>query len=376
MNSSEENTTNAAAELGTAVHEMTEVALKWGLSCDDFLGCTFNKIVMTEKEVEAGNVYVNYIRQLKQRHPNGQFYYEVKVCLSSIADDLWGTADFIMIDGRTMYSLDYKNGYELVEVNKPQLITGYGTINGNAQNIGYALAAMDTFQLWGKVDTIIAGIIQPNNDDHIDGIIRLKQYSYDEVVQWHQAYRASYGRNDLVAGSWCKYCPSSGRCAVRIRQLMESLSFETPITELNEDQVISLLPMLSSFSRNIKAIQERANTIARQGKKLKDYKLVREIVHGYCVDEEKFINEAVQEHFAHGVNKLTDDSKREFIASLYNKPRIKGMTACKKVLSKELVNKHYNKPEAGLALVPITAKGAAVMPDKRPSSIGEFEAII
>lgn len=366
-------TTNDAAELGTAVHEMIEFCTKLGIDCDDCVGLTFNKIVMTVEDADAGQVWVNYIRQLQLRFPNAQFFFELKVIMSSISLDLWGTSDFIMVNDNVLYSLDYKNGYELVEIDKPQVVTGFGTVNGNAQTIGYALATMDTLQLWGKVDTIVTGIIQPNNPDHIDGIIRLKTYNYDEMVVWHQAYRASHDRNDLVAGLHCKYCKAAGFCATRIRRTFELLGFNDSITRLNEDQIIEVFKELPVLKRTMEMVKEQAKLLARQGKPLKDYKLVRGIVKGYCTNEEEFVNKAVNAAVTNGdISQLEVES---FKASLYNTPKLKGMTANKKIVAKELVDRYYNKPDAPLDLVPITARGSAVMPDQRPDATGKFGAI-
>lgn len=360
-------TTNDAAELGTAVHEMVEFCTKFNTDCHHCIGLTFNNIVMTETEAEAGQVWVNYIRQLKLRFPNAQFWYELKVCMSSISNDLWGTSDFIMLNDNVLYSLDYKNGYELVEVDKPQEVTGFGTVHGNAQTVGYALAAMDTLKLWGRVDTIVTGIIQPNNDNHEDGIIRLKTYNIDEITTWHQAYRASHGRNDLVAGLHCKYCKAAGFCAVRIKRTFDLMGFTDSITRLNEDQIIEVFKELPVIKRTMEMVKEQAQLLARQGKPLKDYKLVRGIVKGYCTNEEEFVNEAIESY--------DGDDVESFKASLYNEPKLKGMTANKKIVAKELVDKYYRKPDAKLELVPITHRGAAVMPDQRPDATGKFGVV-
>ncbi len=216
MSAGFENESNDAAELGTAVHELTEVAQKFGLSCHDFLGMKFNKIVMTEEDVEAGQVYVNYVRQLKIQHPNMVFYIEKQVCMSSISDELWGTSDLIGVDESLglMIILDYKNGWGLVEVNDEQLITGFGSLIGNAQCVGYGLAAMDTLQLWGKITRVITGIVQPNIE-HADGVIRLREFTMDEMKQWHKAYHISHKRVDIVAGKHCTCCLAAGTCAER-----------------------------------------------------------------------------------------------------------------------------------------------------------------
>ena len=365
MSQGQPNTTNPAAELGTAVHELAERALKLGLSCADFIGCTIYNHVITEEMAEGGDVYVNYVRQLKLQYPNMIFHIEKKVCLSSISNNLWGTSDLIGIDlsARLMICLDYKNGYGLVEVNTPQTITGYGVLNGNAQAVGYSLAAMDSLELWGKIDNVITGIVQPNNDEHVDGVIRTKTYNMDEMGLWHQAYSAANERTDIVAGTHCKYCKAAGYCGARIRKTMDLMSLNTSLDKLTEDQMIELLEHIPSMKRTLDAIADQAVVAARKGKELRGHKLVKGIVRGFCTDEVEFINQAVK------ANPELDTTQ------LYNKPKLKGMTAVKKLVHKDLVNEFYDKPNAPIKLVPITDKGAAIMPDMRESVVGVFEPV-
>jgi hypothetical protein len=116
-------------------------------------------------------------------------------------------------------------------------------------------------------------------------------------------------------------------------------------------------------------VKEQALLLARKGKPLKDYKLVRGRVQGYCTDEIAFVNQAVDDAITSGA--IHPDEVDTFKSSLYNTPKIKGMTANKKIVNKDLVNKYYRKPDAKLELVPITHKGSAIMPD----ATNKFEAV-
>lgn len=377
------NPSNPAAELGTAVHELGENSYKLGLSCHDFVGCTFNKIEVTEDMAEAGQVYVNYIRQLKQQRPNASVWLELKVCLSSISNELWGTSDYVMLDGDTLIIGDYKNGYGVVEVDGVQTITGFGQLDGNAQTMGYALAAMDTLGLWGRVNKIITFICQPNVD-HVNGVIRSKEYNMDEVTLWHQGYRAAHKRTDLVAGKHCKYCLAAGFCATRIKRTMELIGLTSSITKLNEDQIIELLDEIDTIKRTADAIADQATLLARQGKKLKGRKLVKAIVWAKCTDEselvKQLVEDAVHERFSDEFGTTEQDIElfiSEFKPKLFNTPKLKGMTALKKVkgVDKDLVNKYFVKPDGGTVLVPIYDKRAAIMPDMRPDASGVFSAV-
>lgn len=357
------NSSNPASELGTAVHELVEVALKFGFSCHDLIGHTFNKHVVTEEMADGGQVYVNYVRQIKVQRPNAKVHLELKVCLSSISNELWGTADLVIVDGDTLIVGDYKNGYGLVEVDGMQTITGYGQLNGNAQTVGYSLATMDSLQLWGKITKIINVIVQPNNDEHPDGVIRVKEYDMAEITQWHHAYRASHGRKDFVAGTHCIYCRAAGSCATRIRRTFKLIGLTDSLERITDEQKIALLDEIPTIKRTLDALNEQATLAVRKGKPLKDRKLVKAIVRGYCNDEDEFVRQAVEANPNLDVNKL------------YNKPKLKGMTANKAIVDKNLVNKFYDKPQAPILLVSINDKRAAIAPDLCENVSGIFSAV-
>lgn len=385
MSENEPDTTNEEAEKGTAVHELVEGALKLGVNCQDMVGNTFNKFVIDEEMADGGQVYVAYIRQLKVKYPNMVFYFEAKVGLTSLSDDLWGTADFIGIDLtlRLLIVGDYKNGWVIVDVDKTQQVTGYGEIEGNAQTAGYSLAAMDTFDLWGKIDTVINFIVQPNNE-HIDGAIRLKTYNMEEMTEWHHAYRASHGRTDIVAGAHCVYCKAAGFCGARILRTFSLIGLSTTVARLTEDQIIAILHEKKAIKRTLDAVTAQALVLARKGKQLTDFKLVKSIVRGYCTNEEKLV-ELVVADFVHeqfndqlGVEQWeVDELESKVKAGMYNKPSFKGMTALKKIkgMDKKLINRFFDKPVAGTELVPTYDKRAAIMPDQRPVFVSRFKPI-
>ena len=97
------NTTNDAAELGTAVHECSEFALTWGVDCSELVGLSFNGIKITEGMAYAGQQYVTYVNKILEQRPNAKLLIEKRVALSSIdAGNLWGTSDCIIIDGGSL----------------------------------------------------------------------------------------------------------------------------------------------------------------------------------------------------------------------------------------------------------------------------------
>jgi len=381
------NKSSEAAELGTAVHELVECALRMNLRCKDLIGTTFNGFVITDDMADSGQVYVAYIRNILAERPNAVIYIELKVCLSSISDELWGTSDVVIVDGDTIITGDYKNGWVTVEVNSEQYIQAQDrTIMGNSQTIGYTLAAMDTLGLWGTVTKFINFIGQPNVE-HVDGEIRSEEYTVEQMVDWHNAYRASHELSmrldaPLNAGSHCKYCLAAGFCAPRIKLTVNDCFFDNATDRLNEDQIMLIKREIPAMRRTLETLEEEALKIARSGKQMNDFKLVKTISKAKCVDEDLFVKSAVIDEIRKtfkNVSKVTKEAceivELDLKLKMYNKPKLKGMTANKKFLNAALVNTWFVKPEPSTTLVDITNARTAVMPDGRRDATQDFDIV-
>ena len=360
------NPSNPASNLGTAVHEGGEFSLHMGVSCHDLIGMTFNKLEFTEDMAFAAQVHVDLIRKIMSERPNAKLFIEGKVYLSSIdVEKLWGTADIIIIDGDTLFVIDYKNGYGLVEVDSNQYSHAtHSTISGNAQCVGYAIAAMDTHNLWGTVTKVITGIVQPNKE-HVDGFIRFKTYTIAELQEWWKVYAAAHTvaiTEDAPtnAGEHCKYCLAKGHCVTRITHVMDMLKFDKAISRCNADQLIGIYNEIGVIRNTLDAVEEQVVSLARQGKRVQGRKLVRGIVRAKCVDESGLIEDAIES----GIDK----------SKLYNR-KIKGKTDITKIVGKKLANKYYITPEAGYSLVPLSDKRPAIMADNKPSAVGKFNPV-
>ena len=360
------NPSNSASSLGTAVHEGGEFALHMGVSCHDLIGMTFNRLQFTEDMAFAAQVHVDLIRKIMSERPNAKLYIEGKVYLSSIdADKLWGTADIIIVDGDTLFVIDYKNGYGLVEVDSNHYVHATNSmVSGNAQCVGYAIAAMDTHNLWGTVTKIITGVVQPNKD-HVDGFIRFKNYTVPELQEWWKVYAATHAVSvtdnaPTNAGEHCKYCLAKGHCMTRLTHVMNMLKFDTAISHCNADQLIGIYNEIGVIRTTLEAVEQRVVSLARQGKRVQGRKLVRGIVKAKCIDESGLIADAIES----GIDK----------SKLYN-TKIKGKTDITKIIGKPLANKYYVTPDAGYSLVPLSDKRPAIMADSKPTAVGKFGAV-
>lgn len=351
MSSRYSGSTNPAAELGTAAHELGEFCLNLGVNTYDCIGLEFNKHIVDEPMAEASAVYVSYIRSLEVQY-RIRARLEQRVTMTSLGrSDVFGTSDcaIIALQNRILHIADYKHGYGLVEV------------IGNPQLPGYGVSTLDTFDLWDKVDTVIVTIIQPRAQ-HIDGPIRTTSYTIAEMRLWQQKIARSVVLTEdktqrPKAGSWCRYCPARGNCRARMMLTLQTAYRDCPLDEVSPGETEILFSELSGVETHLKAIAARALDLGREGHVFGEYKLVKSIVKAKCHDEEALIADAIKQ----GV-----DTSELFENKLVS------MTKAKKVLPWQLVNKHYIKPPQSTTLVPLSNNRPAISVG---SATGVFSAV-
>lgn len=332
MSVGQENTTNPQAELGTGAHELGEYCLKFGLNPDECIGLTFNNQVVDDYMVDAVAVYVGYVRSLQVK-TGCRAMLEQRVTMSSLGrTDVFGTSDCTLIAGDTLYVTDYKHGYGVVEV------------VDNTQLIAYAIATLDTFNLWQTVTRVVTTIVQPRAS-HIDGPIRSHEYTVDNLrdywwPQYAEAVRAGEDPSTPTkAGKHCKYCPARGYCRARIMATLQTVYWDNSLEVMTDAEIEVLYSEIDQVKTNIEAITGKALSIARQGYQFNEYKLVDSITRYKCKDEKGLIKAATEA----GVS----------TEKLYEK-KLKSMSAVKKILPWQVVNQYYERPPASTTLVPLS----------------------
>ena len=213
INAVAERTGSIAAARGTAVHEMCEALLKNrldGITLSDYYlgrnvdvdGFSFD---ITKDDIAIAEIYVDYINQ-RTEELNGKLLIEEKVNAPEISEDLWGTADAVILgESNRMVVADLKSGaYPVDVVMNEQLMT-------------YSLACLTR---WGNEDTVIEmTIIQPNKRAwHKDGQIRTWDIQAVDLVDWGlnilkpACDEAMGDEPSFNAGSWCRFCSHKEIC--------------------------------------------------------------------------------------------------------------------------------------------------------------------
>lgn len=340
----------AAAE-GTCAHLAAEHTLRLGLNSTDVIGVKFNDILVDEVMAENITIYTNRVRVLRNQHVGSRSLIEPRLSMTSVANDVFGYADHLMIAGDTLFIDDLKYGFVMVNE------------EDNAQCAHLAVSALDTFKLWFKIKHVECTIIQPRAD-HIQGSVRTVKYTIDELAKWRDIFveAVSAARKPdapRIAGEHCRYCPVRATCRKRMIRTVFMCSLDTPIENVSDEEISNLLREIPTIKKHLEAVENFATLLARGGKKFNDFKLVKSRVHAVCDDENKLIEEVKTK----GLNE----------SDLYHPGKMKGKTALRPVLKAiDLdVDDYFTVPEAVTKLVPLTHSATAV----NRSALGVFKPI-
>ena len=328
------NGTNAAAELGTAVHELGEFCIAIGLQPNRCEGLTFNDHVVDDRMIDGATLYKNVVDDLTNRYGVLPLL-EQKVTMSSLGrGDVYGTSDVthMALHKRVLHTTDYKNGYGVVDV------------TDNSQTAGYSVATLDTFKLWDKVDEVHNTIIQPNYD-HIEGPIRTEVYTMNDMVDWQERFKVAVLRADdpseqPVAGEWCHYCPAQANCRARMEYTLQHAYTNTGIHNISVGELEVIYRETRSVKRFLDMVGGRMLDEARNGAEFKDFKLVKSYPWAVVENVEGLLSE---------VKKLGIDEGK-----MYNNPKLIGKTKAKKLLPKPIVEQYYRTPPSSSTVVPNT----------------------
>jgi len=342
-------TSGDAARIGTAVHSLIEFCLKLGLNAYECVGLTFDGITMKETHAESAELCLSYIRRIITEY-SVEPMVEQKVQI--YGTEAYGTLDygFVLDIKGELLVIDYKNGFALVDH------------IDNFQLKFYAVAALDTFDLWLQVSKVKTVIIQPNAD-HVEGSIRTHEYNIDAMKQaktrFIKSIEASKNPNEKPhAGLHCKYCLAAGNCKARIMRTLSLVYQDEPLDTLNLEGLKVIYDELPVINKHLEAIENKVLSLAKAGAIIEGYKLVKARARAVCKNEEAFIK-SVKE-------------KGKSTEGLYLKPKLVGASVAKKKVGADLVNEYYTTPPTSTTLVKLTDSRPAVS----NSVIGVFDEVV
>lgn len=302
------NTTNSAAEEGTAAHELASWALTDDTHyCLAYLGrITSNDWEVTEEMCEYVQVYVDAIRARVDEYKLGgasevTLMIENRVEFSELVGvpDQFGTSDAIFL-------VEYPDGTALIGVE--DLKYGYGIVHAirNEQLMVYALAALEQYGMMANFTRARMVIHQPRREHVSDwecSIEDLQEFAKDVRSAAQMAFNLlerkqtnnlpqSVLTERLYPGEkqcqWCKRngdCPALAGWAEKLLENdFEDLTKENVLAPLEEkpeetpesrgellSKYLKAMPLLDIFTRGILSAAE---SHMFNGGRIPDYKVV------------------------------------------------------------------------------------------------------
>ena len=288
--------------------------------------------------------YLDYaqekIAEAQRKDPAAAVFIEQRVDFSPWVQDGFGTADLVIIAGKTVSVIDlkYGKGVPVSPENNPQLSL-------------YALGALHAFSWLYEIDTVRMTICQPRLDSITETTVDL-----DTLLTWAQnevrprADLAKAGEGEFAAGEHCRFCKARFTCRARAEAhlaLAQMEFLETP--ELLRDEEIG-------------EVLTKADELQHWVEDLKAYALDQAVNHG-----KKWIGWKLVE--GRSVRKYRDEQavQATLVAAGYKEdliaPRaVLGITAMEKAITKKGFAAHLQDLVVRPAGKPVLAPEA----DKRP----------
>ncbi len=212
------DTTSEAAKAGTLAHEIAELKLRKHF-VEPISARTYNAAMKKFKENSLyepdmdtnTNAYLEYVQGLVHSYSSPPYVtIERRVDFSAYVPEGYGTADFIVIGGKQLHIVDYKNGQ-----GKPV------TAEDNPQMKLYALGALRAYSLLYEIETVHMAIVQPKVWDQPSEW----SISVADLLAWGEsikpiAAKAFDGDGEYVVGDHCGFCRAKETCRARVEQLL------------------------------------------------------------------------------------------------------------------------------------------------------------
>lgn len=282
-------TTSEYAEEGTRVHEICEQILNIGLKNDFVL--KNNKEVkeifepLTDEVKECVKLYVNTIVSDLSKFKNPSCFVEQKLVNLKIHENMYGTADFVIVDEKDNKAAiyDYKHG------------AGVFVKADNNKQLQYYASCLNS--MYG-ITNIECVIVQPRTEDYQDtedlGKVRRVLYDEKQIKEINkyfyrciqQVYSLRAVRNSyevLHIGDHCQFCPALATCPAQYKNAIELAkndfkdgeAFQLPeVKGMSLSEIKKVLMYGDQLTNFVKAVNKHALDLMLGGVPIDGYKVV------------------------------------------------------------------------------------------------------
>ncbi len=263
---------------GTIAHEVAEAITRavlakgcytktrWDDGQITIEGKDWNAADVTEEMIECAEGYADYILE-QTKNPDAVVLLEQRVDYSPWVPEGFGTADCIIIQGKTMDVIDYKYG-KGVTVSAVE----------NPQEKLYGLGALNDYGFAYDVEKIRLHIYQPRlNNISVDELSDYELLNWAEKTVKPTAQNAAKGKGKYNPGEHCRFCPHAGRCRALTKictEYVETHGIKAGIETLAPWEVAEVLRMEPLVSLWLKRVKDQALTTMLNGGDVPGYKVV------------------------------------------------------------------------------------------------------
>lgn len=221
---------------------------------------------ITTDMVRHAYAYRDYIQELTTT-ADPELMLERRVDFSPWVPGGFGTADCILIQGKTMDVVDYKYGAGVAV-----------SAERNSQMMLYGLGALNDYGFIFEVETVRLHIFQPRMDN-----VSTYELPAADLLAWGESIKptaelAAKGKGKYSAGAHCKFCPHAGKCrelAKVCTTLVEANGAKIKVPTLAPHEVAEILGMEPMISLWLKRVKERAMAEMLDGHEVPGYKVVQ-----------------------------------------------------------------------------------------------------
>lgn len=246
------------AARGTAIHSLSEMALKANTQPEDYLGQVVDGFTVDEDMAKISRIYVDIARETM-----GTKYYEIRVSLEDVIPDCFGTVDMVAMREGHLIICDLKTGAG-VKVD----------VENNHQLMLYALGAYAKFSWLYDFSKVTMVIVQPP----VSELPSSWTITVGELMAFADEVREAYRRiieeptTYVLSEKGCKWCRAAHICP-EMQKLAAKAAATDFATESVEDIAAWLekVPLLKQF---IEAVESTAKDALMSGKPVPGWKVV------------------------------------------------------------------------------------------------------